>query len=93
MNRKTKRYFLIASIFVAALGGAFGLSKLKPPLETKDAADIGLLVDVILLEQTAASFTVQSQGTVRPRTETILSAEISGTIVGISPSFIAGGVC
>ena len=92
MNRKVKRYFLIASIFVAALGGAFGLSKMKPPPETKDVADVELLVDVIPLEQTVASFTVQSQGTVRPRTETILSAEISGTIVGISPSFIAGGV-
>jgi RND family efflux transporter MFP subunit len=29
---------------------------------------------------------------VRPRTETILSAEVSGAIVGISPKFIPGGV-
>lgn len=92
MNRKAKRYFLIASIFVVAVGGAVGLGKMKPPPETKDVASVALLVDVISLEQTTASFTVQSQGTVRPRTETILSAEISGTIVGISPSFIAGGV-
>ncbi|MDH3416422.1 MAG: efflux RND transporter periplasmic adaptor subunit [Gammaproteobacteria bacterium] len=35
---------------------------------------------------------MRSQGTVRPRTETILSAEVSGSIVSISPKFIAGGV-
>ena len=92
MNRKIKRVFLIASIFIVALGGAFGLSKMKPPPETKDVADVEVLVDVMPLEQMAVSFTVQSQGTVRPRTETILSAEISGTIVSISPSFVAGGV-
>ncbi len=92
MNRKTKRVFLIASIFIVALGGAFGLSMMKPPPETKDVADVEVLVDVMPLEQMAVSFTVQSQGTVRPRTETILSAEISGTIVSISPSFVAGGV-
>ncbi len=92
MNRKAKRYLLIASIFIVALGGAFGLSKMKPPPETRDVADIQLLVDVMPLEQMVVSFTVRSQGTVRPRTETILSAEVSGTIVSISPSFVAGGV-
>ncbi len=92
MNRKAKRSFLIASIFVVALGGAFGLSKMKPPPETKDVADSELLVDVMPLEQMVVSFTVQSQGTVRPRTETIISAEVSGTIVSISPRFVAGGV-
>ena len=92
MKREVKRYVLIASIFVVAIGGAFGLSKMKPPPETKDVADVDLLVDVLLLEQTVANLTVRSQGTVRPRTETILSAEISGSIVSISPKFIAGGV-
>ncbi len=92
MKRKVKRVVLITSIFVVAIGGAFGLSKMKPPPETKDAADVDLLVDVLPLEQTVANFTVRSQGTVRPRTETILGAEVSGAIVSISPKFIAGGV-
>ncbi len=92
MKREVKRYVLIASIFVVAIGGAFGLSKMKPPPETKDAADVDLMVDVLPLERTVANFTVRSQGTVRPLTETILSAEISGSIVSISPRFVAGGV-
>ena len=90
MKRKVKRRVLIASIFVVAIGGAFGLSKMKPPPETKESTDVDLLVDVLSLEQTVANLTVRSQGTVRPRTETILSAEISGSIVSISPKFIAG---
>jgi RND family efflux transporter MFP subunit len=39
-----------------------------------------------------ANFEVSSQGTVSPRTETVLSAEVQGTITSISPKFIAGGV-
>jgi RND family efflux transporter MFP subunit len=39
----------------------------------------------------AVNFEVRSQGTVRPQTETVLSAEVAGTIVEISPKFVAGG--
>jgi RND family efflux transporter MFP subunit len=92
MKRKEKRYLLIAAIFVVAIAGAFGLSRMKPPPETRDVGKADPLVDVLLLEKTVANFTVQSQGTVRPRTETILSAEVSGAIVSISPKFVAGGV-
>lgn len=92
MKRKGKRYLLITAIFVVAIGGAFGLSKLKPPPETKDVGKVDLLVDVLSLEQTDVNFTVRSQGTVMPRTQTILSAEVSGAIVSISPKFVAGGV-
>ena len=51
-----------------------------------------MLVEVMTLETMAADFEVRSQGTVRPRTETVLSAEVSGTITSVSPKFIAGGV-
>ena len=92
MNRKVKRGLLIIGIFVVALGGAAGLSKMKPPPESKEIADATPLVEVMPLEQMTASFTIASQGTVRPRTETVLSAEIPGSIVSISPKFFAGGV-
>jgi len=92
MTRKSKRALLIAAIFVVAFGGMFGLSKLKPPPDTKDVADVDPLVQVLPLVATEIRFSVESQGTVRPRTETVLSAEISGAIVSISPKFIAGGV-
>jgi RND family efflux transporter MFP subunit len=92
MERKAKRALLIVGIFAGAAGIAFGLSKMKPPPETKDIPDVAPLVAVLPLIETTASFRIASQGTVRPRTETILSAEVSGSIVSISPKFIAGGV-
>jgi len=92
MNRKVKRALLIASIFVVAIAGAGVLGKLKPPPQTRDVPDAAPLVDVLTLESFDANFRIASQGTVRPRTETILSAEVSGAIVSISPKFVAGGV-
>ncbi|RLA31139.1 MAG: hypothetical protein DRR15_13700 [Gammaproteobacteria bacterium] len=92
MKRKLKRGLLIAGIFVVAFAGAFGLTRMKPPPESKEISDATPLVDVLPLEKITASFEVESQGTVRPRTETVLSAEISGAIVSISPKFVAGGV-
>ena len=92
MNRKAKRALLITAIFVIAIGGAGGLSQLKPPPETNDIADVDPLVEVLSLVASDEQFSISSQGTVRPRTETTLSAEISGAIVDISPKFVAGGV-
>lgn len=92
MTRTVKRYLLIFGIFAVAILGSVGLSKMKPPPEVKDTADVEILVEVMSLERTTADFTIASQGTVRPRTETIVSAEVAGTIVRISPKFIAGGV-
>lgn len=62
----------------------------EPP--KKERNDLDPLVDVIELESMTANFEVRSQGTVRPLTETVLSAEVSGTITGIAPKFVAGGV-
>ena len=59
----------------------------EPPKKERD--DLDSLVDVIELESMTANFEVRSQGTVRPLTETVLSAEISGTIKSISPKFVA----
>lgn len=92
MQQRVKRGVLIVAIFAVAIGGAGAMYALKPPPETRAAADTELLVDVLRLEQTTASFLVRSQGTVRPLTETVLSAEVSGTIVEMSPKFVAGGI-
>ena len=92
MKRETKRALLIAGIFIGSAGIAVGLSKMKPPPETKDIPNVEPLVQVLPLVEAPVTFTIASQGTVRPRTETVLSAEVSGSIVDISPKFIAGGV-
>jgi RND family efflux transporter MFP subunit len=87
-----RKFLLIPIIFVIAGLATFGLSKMKPEAPKQEAENLDLLVDILELKISTQSFAIQSQGTVRPRTETILSAEISGAIVSISPKFIAGGV-
>ena len=92
MQRSTKRRFLIGGIIASAVGVAVLMAGLKPEPPKKDRAEIDILVDVLVLETMTANFSIRSQGTVRPRTETVLSSEVSGTVTSISPSFIAGGV-
>ena len=92
MKRKSQRALLITGIIAGSVGLAYGLTLLKPPPETRDIPDVAPLVEVLPLVAAPASFKIASQGTVRPRTETVLSAEVSGSIVSISPKFIAGGV-
>lgn len=92
MTRTVKRYLLIAGLLAFAIGSSFLLTKMKPPPEKKDMAVVDTLIDVMPLVAETVRFTVTSQGTVRPRTETVLSAEVAGAIVSISPKFIAGGV-
>ncbi len=92
MTAQWKRVLLITAIFTVAFGGAAVLVKLKPPPEKKEAAAVDTLVEVMPLVVETVNFTVTSQGTVRPRTETMLSAEVAGAIVSISPKFIPGGV-
>jgi RND family efflux transporter MFP subunit len=65
---------------------------MKPPPDTRDIANVDPLVEVLPLVVSTEEFRIASQGTVKPRTETILSAEVSGAIVAISPKFVAGGV-
>jgi multidrug efflux pump subunit AcrA (membrane-fusion protein) len=92
MKPGTRKFVLIPGIIATALAIAFGLSQLRPEPPEREERNPGLLVEVMPLEVSSERFQIRSQGTIRPRTQTILSAEISGSIVSISPTFIAGGV-
>lgn len=59
--------------------------------DRKPDVDQALLVDTVVAEVESLNFTVESQGTVRPRTQTMLVTEVSGKVVSVSPNFVAGG--
>ncbi len=86
------RILLVLGIPVLAIIVVVLMVSMKPEPPKKDRVELDPIVNVIELELMTAKFEVRSQGTVRPRTETILSAEVSGTITEISPKFVAGGV-
>jgi RND family efflux transporter MFP subunit len=92
MTRKLKRILLIGGILVGSLVLAALMSTMRKEPPRKEVENLPLLVEVVEVEPVSASFTIRSQGVVQPVTETVLSAEVSGAIVDISPAFIAGGV-
>ena len=92
MEPRFRRWVVIPALIIAPIVAAGFLSTLKPEPPKKDDEKLDMLVDVLTLEQSADGFKVRSQGTVQPRTRTVLSAEISGSIVEMSPKFVAGGV-
>jgi RND family efflux transporter MFP subunit len=92
MSPKIKRSFLVIGLIVAALVISALLGKMKPPPQKKEASIVELIVETMTLEEHTVAFEIRSQGTVNPGMETVLSAEVAGTITRISPKFVAGGV-
>jgi RND family efflux transporter MFP subunit len=86
------RILTILGILVMSVVGVVVMSSMREEPPKKERVELDPLVEVIVLEAMTANFEVQSQGSVRPKTETILSSEVSGTIISISPKFVAGGV-
>ena len=66
------------------------VAKGKRP-DRKEEVNPAVRIDAIPAEVASLNFSVHSQGTVRPRTETALVAEVPGQIVSVSENFIAGG--
>ena len=59
--------------------------------ERKEDTEKAVLVDTIDAELVSLNFSIRSQGSVKPRTETTLVSEVSGKIVSVAPEFVAGG--
>jgi RND family efflux transporter MFP subunit len=91
--RKFFRYILplvVIAISIVTVIIMVSVAQGKRP-DRKETADQALRIDVIPAEMTSLNFSVYSQGSVKPRTETTLVAEVAGQIVSVSSNFIAGG--
>jgi RND family efflux transporter MFP subunit len=91
MKPALRKFVVIPGILISAIALMAVLSQFKPEPPKRESESLDLLVETLTLELSTESFRIYSQGTVRPRTQTVLSAEVSGSIVSISPKFIAGG--
>jgi len=81
-------FLIIGSVLVVIALASWQKSK---SAERKPDTEKAVLVETIDAEVVSLNFTVSSQGTVRPRTETTLVSEVSGKIVSVAPEFVAGG--
>lgn len=77
---------ILVAIFVLILMGIMAPKPAKKPVEIKAP-----LVEAVDLEKSDVAFTISSQGSVLPRTETTLISEVSGSIVSVSEKFQVGG--
>lgn len=78
---------IIIAAFIAA---TVMISSRKPP-EQVPVEIPAFLVEAKTVNVEAVNFIVNSQGNVVPRNKTALSAQVSGQVVSLSDSFIAGG--
>ena len=73
---------IVALIFIAVLAP----KPAKTPITVKAP-----LVDVISIAPSSVQFSIASQGTVVPRTETQVISEVAGLVTKVSPKFVVGG--
>jgi RND family efflux transporter MFP subunit len=91
--RKFFKYLLplaLVAISIVLVVVMVTIAKGKRP-DRKDTATLAVRVDAISAEMASLNFAVFSQGTVKPRTQTTLVAEVAGQIVSVSANFIPGG--
>ena len=92
MKPAHRKWVVIPGILAVAIATATVLGQMKPEPPKNEDQEFDPLVEVMVLEVSTESFRIDSQGTVKPRTQTVVSAEVSGSVVSISPQFVAGGV-
>jgi RND family efflux transporter MFP subunit len=80
-------------LLVLSLGSlaAIGLVSVSPSVETVAVETLPPLVRTVIAEPTSLTLGIDAQGTVEPRTESDLVAEVAGQINWISPRLASGG--
>ncbi|TLU66757.1 efflux RND transporter periplasmic adaptor subunit [Thalassotalea litorea] len=96
-NSKTKSqrsiFVVLAPFIIVAFGfaGCVGLSAMAEKPEKKPSLAKLPVVEVAEITKQDVTFTIHSQGTVMPRTETALISEVSGQITFVADKMKVGG--
>lgn len=90
MNKKTRIFYPIAILCVGIIG-AIIIVKSRPKIEKKEVTFPPPLVRAQTIQLQDVQLIVKSQGTVSPRTESELFAQVAGQVIGVSPAFARGG--
>lgn len=83
--------FLPVAVLVAGVAITVVVVSSKPEPEHATPTPLAPPVEFLVAAPESVQLTISSQGTVQPRTQTTLTAEVSGRIVSISPRFEPGG--
>ena len=77
---------IFAAIIILIIVGIMAPKPSKKPIQTRAP-----LVDVAVLSPSSVQFSIASQGSVMPRTETVLISEVAGMVTEVSDKFVVGG--
>ena len=90
-----KRIFLIIAACIVIIAAAIAVVALlamnRPQPEQREVSTMAMAVDVFPAAASQGNFMIQAQGTVRPRTQTTVAAEVGGRVINLSENFVAGG--
>jgi len=78
-------------ILAAAALGTVAIVKSRPKPATREPEKVLPVVRVHDVELSDIRLTVESQGTVGPRTRSVLVPEVAGRVIEVAPSFVPGG--
>lgn len=90
MNKKTSLISAFLILGIAFIGAVLAF-KLRPVAEKTQPVIPTPVLEVLTVRSEAVSVVLYTQGTLRAREESILSAEVSGRILEVSPHFETGG--
>jgi multidrug efflux pump subunit AcrA (membrane-fusion protein) len=86
-----RRVWLPIAILGTGLFLAFTLFALRPSIETRPVERPGPVVRVLEVQPRDLDLVVRTNGTVVPRTESEVVAEVAGTVTWVSRSLVSGG--
>jgi RND family efflux transporter MFP subunit len=89
--RFSPKVWLPLLVLAAGMIGTVGLVSVRPAVSTEVSPHFAPVVRVITAQARTVQLQVEAQGSVLPRTETTLVAEVSGRIPWVSPSLASGG--
>ena len=89
--RASRKTLLPILVVLVGVVGATGLLQVRPTVATHSTARPLPLVRVMPVQLQDVQLRIETQGSVAPRTESELVAEVSGRITWVSPHLAAGG--
>jgi RND family efflux transporter MFP subunit len=90
MTKKIRLFLPFAILFLGIIG-AFIIVRSRPKIEKKEVTFPPPLVRSQIIKLQDVQLTVNSQGTVSPRTESELFSQVAGQVIDVSPGFARGG--
>ena len=91
MSPRTLKRLVPAGLLLAGVSIAGAMFLLRPQPDTRPPEPLVPMVEVQTLVKETVQFTVRTQGTVVPRTESDVVPQISGEVTWVSPAFVSGG--